>query len=469
MIEVLSAHPTYSAIICTVPGEAESYCARDAISMNGIVLTGDSDLLLFASPSESDWGVMMFKDVDITFPGPHVSAAVFRPTAMTGSLGVDLTFLGFLTLCDTHASFSILQQRAARIAERKRSGAVVEEYGKRWREFAAVYALPLGCDLDVVLKGVEPRIAEIIQQWTEKCPGDERTMFMPFLWEDPTRASAWDTGQVIRAVSYSLLFPDSSGIDEVCRRGQRISAGLVKRTGDPHVFLQSLFRAQDEKWWVRVIIDEIVTAFENRGQVLPEKNVLEGIAYMLSQNNSSRVTTPASTQRKWTWERIQIFAMAQAAWYSLLLLKEVLTTIADREEGWICRLETLPGVAECIDGSRFLDGITLAGNTEKGIVEAVMTMHHVRRAAARKEEKVVVVDTGMGLDVGMGSGSSNGNSKRPSDSEPWVEAKTGKTKRKKRGVGREGRNLDSKEIGRQKEQGSVGGGNFFAALASYLE
>lgn len=444
-IEILSAHPIYSATVSTVPAEAESYCARDAICAGGIVLTGDSDLLLFASPSGADWGVMMFRDVHIAFPGPRISAMVFRPTAVAGSLGIDLTFLGFLMQCDSSATLNMLQQRALRIEERKKSGAAVAEYGKQWREFATAYVLPpppSPCGLGAVPRGVEPRIAEIIQQ-REEHAGGVKTMFLPFLWEDPTRGSAWDAGRRIRAAAYSLLFPHGDAIEEVCRRGRRISAGSVERVEDPDSLLQSLLQGDDEKWWTSIVLDEVITVFENRGQKLPEKSILRGVAHMLLRPAPSSGAVPAG---KWTWERVQIYAMAQAAWYSLLLLKEVVSDISlpastgKDVEDWRRVVRTLPGVADCLDGARFIDGMAISGKTGKQAVELALSCHP--SAVLASEEAV----------VDAGSSSSNGNRKRPGNTE------RGKKKRdKKRSRGTVEAYLGGK--------GEPGGGNMFSALA----
>lgn len=440
-IEILSAHPTYSPTVSTVPGEAESYCARDAMSARGIVLTGDSDLLLFASPSDADWGVVMFRDVHIAFPGPAVSAAVFRPTTVARSLGVDLKFLGFLTQCDAHASFGTLQQRIVRIAERRKSGALVEEYGRPWREFAAAYVLPPLSD--AVPAGVEPRIAEILQQRGEQgTENGTKTMFLPFLWEDPTRGSAWDAGRRIRAATYSLLFPRGDGVEEVCRRGQRISAGPVERVDDPTGFLTSLIHGGDAKWWTGVVLNEIVAVFENRGQAPPETRILHGAAHMLRRPAAPSRAVPAGG---WTWERIQIYAMAQAAWYSLLLLKEAASAIPSTGDDWRRVVRTLPGVAECIDGSLFLGGIALSGKVEKRAAESALS-YYARLARAREEEGEETV-------ADAGSSSGNGNGKRPSDAEPRAGGKKQKKKKRRKGSVR----------GKPEEQ--LDSGNMFSALA----
>lgn len=362
---------------------------------------------------------MMFRDVHFAFPGPRISARVFRPTTIAGSLGVDLTFLGFLTQCDSRATIDMLRQRALRIEERKKSGFAVEEYGKQWREFATAYVLPPpSCELGVAPRGVEPRIAEIMQQ-REGRAGGVKTMFLPFLWEDPTRGSAWDAGRRIRAAAYSLLFPHGDAIEEVCPRGRSISAGPVEHVQDPDSLLQSLLQGGGEKWWTGIVLDEIIAVFGDRGQQLPAKCILRGVAHMLLSPAPPSCTVLAG---KWTWERIQIYAMAQATWYSLLLLKEVafdtsMSASTGKDGGdWRRVVQTLPGVADCVNGTCFINGMALSGIAEKQAVELALSCH----PSASEEEAV----------VDAGSNSNNGNRKRPRNER----AKKRRDKKRKRGI-----------------------------------
>ncbi|KAH0606052.1 uncharacterized protein H6S33_004509 [Morchella sextelata] len=414
-IDALTAHPAYSSTVATVPAEAESYCARDAIAASGIVLTGDSDLLLFAAATaQNSWGVLMFRDVTLTFPG--AVCAVFRPCQIAGTLGVDLAFLGYLLQADPHATFPVLQQRVKRIEERKRSGVAVGEYGKGWREFRAVYELP-GAEEEGKGGGggVEPRIAELLdsrggreEEWGR--------MWLPFLWEDPGRGSAWDAGRAVRAGAYGLVFRE--GVMEVCRRGQRISEAFV-HSADAAGVLERALGGGDGSWWVRTIVEEIVGVYEERGQTPPDRSLLEGLAYMLSPPPSPSSTAAAKrpAPRRWTWEKVQVFAMAQAAWYSLLVLKEVLA--ATEKDDCKDRLKAFPGVAECIDGSRFLEGVSLSGEHEERVVREVMAAYHARIRNA---------DDGEDIDT-----PGNGNGKRSSSRELRAGTNSERKKKKKRG------------------------------------
>ncbi|KAI5845577.1 XPG domain containing-domain-containing protein [Morchella snyderi] len=427
-IDALTSHPAYRSTVATVPAEAESYCARDAIAASGIVLTGDSDLLLFAAaapPPRGDdgWGVLMFRDVTLAFPG--AVGVVFRPCQIAATLGVDLAFLGHLLQADPHASFPVLQQRVKRIEARKRSGVAVGEYGKGWREFRAVYELPAQGEEGAGGGGVEPRIAELLDSRGRGAEGV--TMWLPFLWEDPARGSAWDAGRGARAAAYGLVFKE--GVMEVCRRGQRISEAFVHSV-EPAGVLERVAGGGVGHWWVRAILDDVVAVYEERGQTPPDKSLLEGLAYMLSPpppQTAAPVERPGP--RKWNWEKVQVFAMAQAAWYSLLVLKEVLAATA--KDGCRDGFETFPGVAECIDGGRFLDGVSLAGEHEKRAVREVLAAYHARIQSADSGEDIDIDTVG------------NGNGKRSSSRE--LRAGTGSEKKNKKKKQKKKRGKDARQ------------------------
>ncbi|KAH8145019.1 uncharacterized protein LAJ45_10929 [Morchella importuna] len=416
-IDALTSHATYTSTVSTVPAEAESYCARDAINTGGIVLTGDSDLLLFAAAPQQQqqnngWGVIMFRDVTLTFPG--AVCVVFRPCAIAGTLGVDLAFLGYLLQADPHATFPVLQQRVRRIEERKRSGVAVGEYGKGWREFRASCWIRGGGERKGRGRGRREDVAAVSVGGSGE-------------------GSAWDAGRAVRAGAYGLVFKE--GVMEVCRRGQRISEAFIRSMESAGV-LKRLVRGGEDHWWVRTIVEDVVGVYEDRGQTPPERSLLEGLAYMLSASSSPTAVAERSGPRRWTWEKVQVFAMAQAAWYSLLVLKEVLAATGKDQ------FEAFPSVAECIDGSRFLDGVTLAGENEKKVVREVMAAYYARIRNA---------DDGEDIDIDTPG---NGNGKRSSSRELLAGASSEK-KKKKRGKG--------KKLG--ESSNTVDTGNIFEVLA----
>ncbi|PUU79703.1 XPG domain containing-domain-containing protein [Tuber borchii] len=427
----------YAGRTSTVPGEAEGYAARDAIATGGVVLTSDSDLLLFRGDGGGAgvWGVVMFKDVEVNFSTGKISTVLFRPDDIAKGFDLELAFLGYLSHCDPRASFSTIRERCARIAERGKSGASVEgEMGRKWREFAAGYAFPEGDGGRLV----EPRIAEVLS--LRGCVGRKKEMFLPMLWEDTSRASAWDVGREVRAVAYSLLFPGEMSLEEISRRGHGISGTPVEILPAREVkrkLNDILSESRQGNWIARHVLRQIVGAFATRNQPPPNTSILESCASLLSGGNRPYITTTTKKQSasaRWTWERIQIFAMLQAAWYSLLLLSEVLKETTDTKT----RLEVLP--IETLDSRRFTDA--LPGVGDRGLVKEVL--------AGYFEEEVEEEVEGREAEAKAVEGAPEGEARDG----VWKEVGGKARKKKRRGT------MEEAEV----EATVIGGGNMFAAL-----
>jgi len=431
----------YAGRTSTVPGEAEGYAARDAIATGGVVLTSDSDLLLFRGEGGSGgggagvWGVVMFKDLEVDFSTKKISTVLFRPDDIAKGFDLELAFLGYLSHCDPRASFSTIRERCARIAERGKSGASVEgEMGRKWREFAAGYAFPEGDGGRLV----EPRIAEVLS--LRGCVGRKKEMFLPMLWEDTSRASAWDVGREVRAVAYSLLFPGEMSLEEISRRGHGISGTPVEIILAREVrrkLNDIISESREGNWIARHVLHQIVGAFATRNQPPPNTSILESCASLLSGGNRPYITTTTrkqSASARWTWERIQTFAMLQAAWYSLLLLSEVLKETTDSKT----RLEVLP--IETLDRRRFTDAPPGVG--DRTLVKEVLAGYFEEEVQEEEEE-------GEG-DTEAEKGAPEGES----PDEAWKEVSGKARKKKKRGP------TEETEV----EVAAIGGDNMFAAL-----
>ncbi|KAG0641801.1 XPG domain containing-domain-containing protein [Tuber brumale] len=423
----------YAERTSTVPGEAEGYAARDAIATGGVVLTSDSDLLLFRGEGGGDWGVVMFKDLEVNFSTGQISTALFRPDDIAKGLDLELAFLGYLSLCKPQASFSTLREWCTRITERSRSGANVEEMGRKWQEFAAGYALPEG-DGGRLL---DPRVGELLS--LRRSVGRKKEMFLPTLWEDTSRASAWDVGREVRAMAYSLLFPGEMSLEEISRRGHGISGALVEIIPGRKVkqkLHEMILESLEEDWQARYVLHQIVKTFAARNKPPPHTSILESFASLISSSahpstDTTRRQTPSA---HWTWERIQTFAMLQAAWYSLLLLSEVLKETTSSKS----RLGVPP--VEMLDGRCFAD--VRPGEGARELVREVLAAYF------GEEEEEEEEDTKARRRM----------SKEENREGVWKEAR-GKARKKRRGPTEEGA-----EVKVKVNMAGAGGGNMFAAL-----
>lgn len=296
----------------------------------------------------------MFKDLVIDYGRKEANGSLFHPTSLAGELGIDLRFMGFLLLEDPRAELADLQQRCLRIEQRQKTGSS-DGKGQPWQEFSAGYTLPTipgGCAL-------EPRIAEIVAQQDAHA---QKEMFLPFLWEDPTRGSAWDTAQWVRALAYSVLFA-GTGVEEVRRVGQRITGRSVELVSDPVPGVQSITASTTP--FATLILAEIIAVLAPNAEPFPGQSV--SLPPTPSSNNHR------ASAKKWTWNRAHIFAMAQAAWYSFLLLKEVLAL----RQYDIGGLAALPAVS-CLDAR---------GQVTEEVLEGYSAWAKARAVAEAKAEE----------------------------------------------------------------------------------
>jgi hypothetical protein len=307
----------------TVPGEADGYLAAAAISSGGgIVLTGDSDLLVFDSAGR-DWGVLFLQDFD--FFG---STRVFRPQKIKERLRFPLVEVAWQTAADPTVALSVVLRRLERMKLRRVAGAVVEEVPL---EFRREYELPAP---HVLREVVDARIGELLHLAERKVQG---RMYLPLLWDDPQRASAWKCGAGIRALAYGMLFDQP--VEEVLRRGQRMVVAEAAATADVSVTSLAAVVGNGVVW---LVVDLLLSTFRTQGQDPPRTQELEVAAASL---------LPVTREGKKVgggWSTVHVLAMAQAAWYSLLMLREVLVYKGLRHE-LRQALEQLPNAMEIFE------------------------------------------------------------------------------------------------------------------------
>jgi len=394
----------------TVPGEADGYLAAAAISSGGgLVLTGDSDLLVFDSAGR-DWGVLFLQDFDFG------STRVFRPEKIKKRLRFPLVEVAWQTAADPSVALSVVLQRLERTELRREVGAVVEEMAV---EFKREYELPAP---HILREVVDARIGELLYLAEREVQGK---MYLPFLWDDPQRASAWECGAGVRALAYGMLFDQP--VEEVLRRGQRMV--VAEATAAVGISVASL-AAVVGNGVVWLVVDLLLSTFQTRGQDSPRTQDLEAAAASL---------LPATKEGKEVgggWSTVHVLAMAQAGWYSLLMLREVLVYKGLHHE-LRQALEELPNVMEIFE--------VVCVGSEAQIV--------VREALGRYGTELLDAQD----DIANESADESGVSDLQGDGNEWVLAGTKKRIKKKRKTEREALK-DKERATRQLD------GNTFAVL-----
>ncbi|KAI5778855.1 XPG domain containing-domain-containing protein [Geopyxis carbonaria] len=369
-LTVLAAHAVYGARTHTVPGEADPFLAAAGV----LVLTGDSDLLVFTPPPV---GVLMFRDLCLPATGTGVATGrVFRPAAMAAALGHPLLNIAYEIVRDpTAPSLAIILARLGRVATRAKAGVGGDGVPA---EFAAEYTLP-AVPVDPNVRVVEPRISELLHQ-PRTADAGERCMYLPFLPEDPQRASAWTVCTELRAHAYSLLFPAATDVLEIHRRGPRIASSPIAATPLPSpAALDAL---------VPHILTSILTATTSI-----ESKTLAAIAATLGVGAGGRETARGERRRRknWSWSHVHTFAQVCAGWYSLLLLREaMLATAAGGDVALV--------VPDVPDGQRFLEALEEPGKEARRVAAEVMAQaqvaEEVAEADAEAEEAAMVMKRG---------------------------------------------------------------------------
>ncbi|KAL0264206.1 hypothetical protein SLS55_000153 [Diplodia seriata] len=382
--------------VFVVPGEADVFCAdvvcRVSQKKACWLLSSDTDLLVFdLGPNGS---VLRFQDVSLaTFPRRTVLKGVeYHPRCIAERLGLKtLAPLAFALTQDYHRSLKELVQmaKAVDVSTSKYQGwfeeytplhcisgsdqLLVNQYRSSFAVLQGNYTLHallpnayedvffsspqkrqpkkdeatyLRYLADPHLRNMDPRISELVQQVCSAIVADTGhtkfhqpdgagvscAMFLPFLIDDPTRASAWRLSADLRFLGYSILSLPMSALfsmEEWERRGPRMAQTAVPR-----------FRYKKEEvvQTCRELSAHITAFMVNSGDLHLRAPLhfwkLYGAMYLsdkLVQNEERQISKNQvmrmlrGYQGQLEWSHIHHMAQLQGIWYSLRMLRQFLT------------------------------------------------------------------------------------------------------------------------------------------------
>lgn len=328
IVSVLISHlqsTKWADRIQTVFGEADAYCALKALKLKkgGIILTNDSDLLLFRWKKKDgkipeNYAVMMFRDLVFENLG-SVKGAAFYVGKIEEELKTHLVQIAY-QLKETPGlqRMSVLQEGAKAVSKKPGWGLFVLEY-----DLPTVTASKLEHPL------MAPRIAEAYHNIRLTQEDGIANVYHPVLWEDSTAFPAYDVGSSIRSLAYSILnlrgrskdFGGPTVVHEHGRCGANIHSKklplLDKFDKDFAKFLQSTLTALENI--PELLLKQVLTPYISRSCTLPPKSALLA---MLECTQSRSRSTPPSGSTSWNWNQTHWFAAWQSAVYSLYVLKE---------------------------------------------------------------------------------------------------------------------------------------------------
>ena len=378
VMDALNAADRYRKITIVVPGEADLYCARYLEQYGGIVLTGDSDLLVHDLGPEG--AVCFFADIraiSVESSGSF-NTRIFRPAVIADRLALPkphgLHSLAFEILMDSQGTFRKLLAQAASLQS-------ITKHKVRYAEFHQEYATlkvetrkaeVIDCseqDFLQALRRLDPRVSEFVTQFPSiaSLAGHDILhsgschVFLPFLLDCPVRTNSWERSTPVRQLAYSLIntiVPSSERQPSVYeyRRQQKNSGGrewqLPSITEIPDAcsdllarFDQICSRTSDfshlDIWIVWAVYQDIeYSSFHSKPNLSS-----------LAINQFNDIKRKPSISQNYTWDIIQFHAHVEGSYYSLRILKQIIGLLVTHSQSkQLCapilllhhRLKTLP-------------------------------------------------------------------------------------------------------------------------------
>ena len=324
----------YTSVTQVVHGEADSYCAAAVKDGGGLVLTGDSDLLVHDLGQAG--AIVFLNDIDIEVADgkrapvvgiPHtLRILVHQPAKIARRLQLaSLVRLAYEIQSDPQVSFSQALQRSKQEVNDPTSYQVFsDEYTHLPLHSTSTGAQPPYLD---------PRLSEVIKQLQIPADGHSIHAYLPFLFDDPTRSSAWDVSLATRYLTYVILRSHMAkhveDVTEYSRKGFRIHPASMP--------LQPCY-IQD---FLPILVQRLQELKEQFPSMPPTQRyrvyALKDTYQWYCDNDKSppsrRQLAQAFTGGLSTlgtgWEHIHLDAQVQAVLYALRMLKQALCFLAD--------------------------------------------------------------------------------------------------------------------------------------------
>jgi hypothetical protein len=307
--EALAASP-YASRTRIVPGEADDSCALYAKNLpKSIIFTSDTDLLLFDYHAETL--VVLFQDAasptGLKAHAPHQIAEKLKLKRLVP------------------LAYAIQQRSSEGMDDLVRDARNLDSDSPLYMEFSRRYTadvitpmyLERRPDLQLSLQELDVRVSEVVHEAMLGSNG--LPVYLPLLVEDPNQASAWNMGQDLRTLAYSLVAPTSSKVREYRRKAQGISPQ------DISPFSATDMDAPAKEWEERV--GAVLKWGEAKNISRPLLWSLLALSLVVGELNTppslALISRVLNGDFDNTWGFVQLAARMQAALYSLRMLKQV--------------------------------------------------------------------------------------------------------------------------------------------------
>lgn len=346
-----------------VPGEADAFCAQAAKATDAAVLTSDSDLVVY-DLGDHGW-VILLHSMERTYRAStgqsYITAFGLNPASVAKRLTVpSLLLFGFERYMDPSVSVATVKDRA-------RNRGRVEKYKTEYSAYTMQYSPTNPAAVNLILNTVDPRTAELLVDMNNVSAASAH-LFLPVLFEDPSRDSSWSYGSLFRQLACSILLLNQSlapkPVFEYARKGGRIAATSVNavRPAEINQHIADVIHLFDQylglnskvalsegsvvlHWWI-LGLHCVCEQKTNKGKTPPTVSV-----YRILGLSSVRATA------SWTWDDLHLHANTQAVLYSIRILAQIVRHVIQRDgtfrldvptelQELHLRLETMPDIQD---------------------------------------------------------------------------------------------------------------------------
>ena len=349
VLETLRQSTRYGPLTELVSGEADPFCAEFARSKACVVLTSDSDLLVFDLGPEST--VAFFRDIDECMDAPQtLKALIYAPAQISQTLGLPVEFglsaLAFELAMDPHLPTNKLLHQAMTASAVTRLPGEYEQFKAQytWKFSAsAIDSAPFPQNLHCL----DPRVSELVLQCLRSSlhdKGDEDdaqvesrasendpVMFLPPLLDSWKRVNAWETSTLLREVAYCLIqlvskhrsptITEYARVISTSSSGRSINVPSISQFEEHCTMLLSVLDTLREGLadygliWIMLSLYWDVERSESSGK--------ESVALQVLQNETDQQGTidPSS------WNVVHLFAQIQATYYSSRVLQQIVAFV----------------------------------------------------------------------------------------------------------------------------------------------
>ncbi|KXT07814.1 hypothetical protein AC579_9335 [Pseudocercospora musae] len=359
----------YADVTYVVPGEADPYCiaaaqALPSDSASITIFSDDADLLVYKASKACR--IVPFRDLSegettlgsvLTGDAYNTSEIVRRCQTPIADLVKPAYYMSLDHHCTLKQAFQKTASSNAELREEFQNFAKTFEWTLEAEQLVSIRA---DATSKAALASRDSRVSELVHQLQSGELGVR--MYLPFLLDDPSRASAWNIGVEIRSLAYSVLLQGQKSewsIQEYKRSGWRMASSPIESLAIEDMALMANNLASDVRK---------VKAVPGLGSRLKGG---DGWRYVAMQHTLAHLSRAESTlpsvdemaqvvmnREGRKWHTLHLAAQYQATYYSLRMLRQLLAHASsqDTASSWDASLAALNGhLSDVPSVCRFFD------------------------------------------------------------------------------------------------------------------